>query len=651
MGGSEIYKSTVAALLCLSAISPALAEAPSPQTQAVQLTAQQLFAFADAARDRGDFATADAAYRALATNPSIDLRSEARFRLALMLAYRQHKLADAGVVLRQILDERPKAARVRLELARIDALLGHMGAADRELRAAEAAGLPPAVEQQVQFYAQALDAKRPVGGSLSVSLAPDSNINHATSSNTLNTIIGQFQLNNQAQAQSGVGLSSQAQGFVRQAYSSTVSLLAQLSGSANIYRQSTFDDLILAPQIGPEINLGRDRLSVSLGPAWRWYGNVPYTFSLAASGDWQHRLTTREQLRVNASFARDATNQTYTMTVGAKSPSFGPASIDTALTNAAETVYQVKTGTTTTDSLTLTNPGTSGRFNYQYVGAALWQNTNVTSSTTGNGALYALTYGEPTPSAAVPKSGVGLYAIDVLGAQGSGGSVFGFTGTGTVAINLATDVLVISGTGNGPLSGTGTLTSSGSFSGDFTMAGGNGAVTGRLYGPNAQEIGGSFYANGTGFTDVTDTTIYAISDYIVFGLTTTSMPTSGTATYSGVVFGKGTDPALTSGNVTLGGTGQLSANFGAGTLSTTLNLSATPTAGGAATSLGSYVFPGNISGSTITGSFNTQSANGTLNGSFFGPNAAEVGAVFNLQVQALTAQAGYLSGVFVGKKN
>ena len=303
MGGSEIYKSTIAALLCLSAISPALAEAPSPQTQAVQLTAQQLFAFADAARDRGDFATADAAYRALATNPSIDLRSEARFRLALMLAYRQHKLADAGVVLRQILDEQAKAARVRLELARIDALLGHMGAADRELRAAEAAGLPPAVEQQVQFYAQALDAKRPVGGSLSVSLAPDSNINHATSSNTLNTIIGQFQLNNQAQAQSGVGLASQAQGFVRQAYSSTVSLLAQLSGSANIYRQSTFDDLILAPQIGPEINLGRDRLSVALGPAWRWYGNVPYTFSLAASGDWQHRLTTREQLRVNASFA------------------------------------------------------------------------------------------------------------------------------------------------------------------------------------------------------------------------------------------------------------------------------------------------------------------------------------------------------------
>ena len=54
----------------------------------VQVTPTQLFGVADNARDAGDFATAEIAYRALATNPDIELRTEARFRLAMMLADR-----------------------------------------------------------------------------------------------------------------------------------------------------------------------------------------------------------------------------------------------------------------------------------------------------------------------------------------------------------------------------------------------------------------------------------------------------------------------------------------------------------------------------------------------------------------------------------
>lgn len=262
-----------------------------------------MFAYADNARDHGDYAAAAVAYRALASNPDIEMRTEARFRLAMMLANQQHRYADAGLLLRRILDEKPKAARVRLELARIDALLGRMAAATRELRAAEAAGLPPAVEQQVRFYAQALDARRPLGGSFSISLAPDTNINRATSSNMLNTIIGNFTLSNDAQARSGIGVSTQGQAFARLPVSGHTSVLAQLSGSANVYGASTFDDLIVAPQIGPEFNLGRDRLSLSAGPAWRWYGNIPYSFSLGANGNWLHMLGKRGQLRLDAGYA------------------------------------------------------------------------------------------------------------------------------------------------------------------------------------------------------------------------------------------------------------------------------------------------------------------------------------------------------------
>jgi len=276
------------------------AASPGPQTH---LTTAQLFALADRARDRGDYLTAESAYRALATNPDADLRNEARFRLALMLADREHRYREAAVELRHILDEKPAAGRVRLELARIDALLGRVNEAGRELRAAQASGLPPEVEQTVRFYAQALDTRRPVGGSIELLLAPDSNVNRATASSTLGTVIGDFTLSRDARAHSGVGAAVHGQGFARLPLSSGASLLARLSGSANLYRSSRFDDIVLAPQLGPEFNWGRDKISLGAGPAWRWYGMRPYTTSLAASGDWQHIVGRRGQVRVGATVA------------------------------------------------------------------------------------------------------------------------------------------------------------------------------------------------------------------------------------------------------------------------------------------------------------------------------------------------------------
>ena len=289
---------------CILGAAPVWANSPEASAPATaHLSAVQLFSFADAARDRGDYATAELAYRALATNPDIELRTEARFRLAMVLATQEHKLREAAIELRKILDEKPDAARVRLELARIDALLGRLNAAGRELRAAQASGLPPEVERAVRFYAQALDARRPVGGSLEVSLAPDSNVNRATASPTLGPVIGDFTLNPDAQAHSGLGGAVRGQGFARLPLSHTVSLLSRLSGSANVYRATEFDDLIVAPQLGPDITLGQGRLSLAAGSAWRWYGAVPYSFSLTANANWEHPLGRRAQLRLDAGFA------------------------------------------------------------------------------------------------------------------------------------------------------------------------------------------------------------------------------------------------------------------------------------------------------------------------------------------------------------
>lgn len=271
--------------------------------QSTRVSAEQLFAIADRARLARDFAAAETAYRALSGDPDIELRTEARFRLAMMLADELGKHREAAVLLREILDEKPSAARVRIELARMQAMLGDLGSAERELRSAQAAGLPPEVEQLVRFYAAALSARKPFGGSVSIAFAPDNNINRATRSDTLGTIIGDFTLDDDAKARSGLGLALRGQAYFRTGIDKRSQLLVRASTYANLYRAKQFDDLALSIQAGPEYASGKDRINISGEATWRWYGLDPYSFSAGIGATWQHPMGRRSQLRVDGRIA------------------------------------------------------------------------------------------------------------------------------------------------------------------------------------------------------------------------------------------------------------------------------------------------------------------------------------------------------------
>jgi hypothetical protein len=237
--------------MALSISVPASSQEAAHSDAAARFSPVQLFAFAAQEQAQGRYDNAETALRALTFNPDKKLRNEARFRLALLLADRLKRPADAAILLRHILDEQPDAAPVRLELARIDALLGRMGAAGRELRAAQASGLPGDVSRLVRFYQQALENQRLIGGNLEVALAPDSNVNRATRSPTLGTVVGDFALSPDARESSGVGAVVRGQAFARLPVATGLSLLGRLSGSANLYRAREFDDVILAPSSAP----------------------------------------------------------------------------------------------------------------------------------------------------------------------------------------------------------------------------------------------------------------------------------------------------------------------------------------------------------------------------------------------------------------
>ena len=263
--------------------------------RSVTLTPSEMFDVADAAQHRNDFDAAETIYRALATNPALQIRNEARFRLARMFEG-EHRYPESAVLLRAILDEQPDAQRVRLESA-ILATMGDDAAARRELRAVRAGELPPEVAQQVDRFSAALRARKAAGATLDIALASDSNVNRATRSDTLGTVIGDFTLDKDARAQSGEGIALQGQGYGRIALGRDADLLGTLSASANVYRKSRFNDVSLGGTFGPELTLGNFQLHPSLGASRRWYGHQPFTDVASLQLDTAHPLGATAQVR------------------------------------------------------------------------------------------------------------------------------------------------------------------------------------------------------------------------------------------------------------------------------------------------------------------------------------------------------------------
>lgn len=266
------------------------------RSQTATVSADQLLDLAEKAEAQGDNAMAETAYRALVADPSVQVRSEARFRLAMMLVERR-RLTDAAILLRQILDEQPDAQRVRLELARVLEMMGDEAGARRALRQAQAGGLPRDVARFVERYSDALRAQKPVGASLNLALAPDSNINSASGSPTLQTVIGDFVLSEDARKKSGFGLWMNGQVYGRARLDEAVNLLGRVTGTGSLYGDGDYNDIALGLSGGPEIRAGADRISAEAAAVWRWYGGKPWSVTTSVIVNYFHPTDRQSQVR------------------------------------------------------------------------------------------------------------------------------------------------------------------------------------------------------------------------------------------------------------------------------------------------------------------------------------------------------------------
>ena len=277
--------------------------APDQRSRTVRLTAAEMFVLAERAASSGNPDAAGAILEALEQDRDPDVRAEARFRRAKQLI-QKNRTTDAAVLLRRILDEKPNATGVRLELAKLLHQLGDLDLALRELRAAQAAGLPPAVARLVDRYSEALRASRPMGASLEIAIAPDSNINRATRSDTLDTIFGDFEIDEGGKAKSGTGIALRGQAFRRMALrDGNYSILARASSFADLYRDSRFNEIAVDAAVGPEMLIGRNRVNVEIGATTRWFGQQPFVRAGRIGASWIRPLGSRTQVRLSGSAA------------------------------------------------------------------------------------------------------------------------------------------------------------------------------------------------------------------------------------------------------------------------------------------------------------------------------------------------------------
>ena len=289
---------------CLACPSPASATTVSAQQQRLDnLNATDLFALAAQAERDDRPADAETLYRALTKDPDAEIRAEARFRLGIMLSARGRH-SDAALLFRQLLDEKPDAQRVRLELARVLALIGDEAAARRELRQAQAADLPADVAAVVDQFAGALRSLKPFGASFSIAIAPDTNINRATDAQTLDTIIAPLDLSEDARERSGVGLKLGGQAYARLPLGSNLLFVPRVSGQGEFYREGRFNDVSGSVLLGLEYISGKDRLRPSIGATWRSYGGDLYARTQTASVNWLHPIGQRAQVSTDASVSR-----------------------------------------------------------------------------------------------------------------------------------------------------------------------------------------------------------------------------------------------------------------------------------------------------------------------------------------------------------
>jgi tetratricopeptide (TPR) repeat protein len=178
-----------------------------------------------------------------------------------------------------ILIDHPELLRVRLELARAYFMTGNNDAAKLYFESVLSGGLPEAVISKVRVFLDQINMRRDWQAEFSFALMPDSNVNQATSSQSIDIGGLPFILSGDSKQTSGTGVMFQVNGEKRWRLDDRLRLVANGNLVRRDYRMSHFDDMTAYTRLGPRYLSPIGEIEAGVSISKRWLGNHPYNHS------------------------------------------------------------------------------------------------------------------------------------------------------------------------------------------------------------------------------------------------------------------------------------------------------------------------------------------------------------------------------------
>lgn len=203
-----------------------------------------------------------------------------------MKSYATGDYRRAEGIFRRILDRDPRLLRVRLELARTLFMEKNDEQADYQFRLAAGEHPPAQVARNIVRFRQAIRARRSWRFNFDVGFAPDSNINSATSKESIDIYGLPFQLDPSARARSGTGVFLGGDASLRLNRFGDIPIYVGGYGRWTRYSDHDFDDAYAGGEVGPEFPLEGGRLRATATGLIRWYGQRKLVSSVGAHLDY-----------------------------------------------------------------------------------------------------------------------------------------------------------------------------------------------------------------------------------------------------------------------------------------------------------------------------------------------------------------------------
>lgn len=197
-----------------------------------------------------------------------------RLFLLGLIAVERHQPRIAIERFRAASVREPGAIRIRLELARAFYLDRDYENALRQFQRARAGNPPPEVIATIDRFMADIRRNKKWSYHFGLAVAPDSNINGATSAREAVLLGVPFELGDNARRQSGIGLAIETRGEIAPSIGDGLRLRIGVGLDRREYHGGRFDDSILTAEAGPNLVRGRWDASLLASDFKRWFGQT-----------------------------------------------------------------------------------------------------------------------------------------------------------------------------------------------------------------------------------------------------------------------------------------------------------------------------------------------------------------------------------------